>query len=70
MYDDALREWPRDRTRHGGVHLARLALACAATGEHDRARAEGRKGLAIARATKSSDAKRELRQLREALQAT
>jgi transcriptional regulator with XRE-family HTH domain len=63
MYEDALREWPRTRTRDGGLHQARLALACAAAGEHDRAAAEGRKALTIARTTKSSVAARELKQL-------
>lgn len=69
MYEDALREWPRNRTRDGGLHQARLALACAAAGEHDRATAEGRKALAIARTTKSSVAARELRRLGAALAA-
>jgi hypothetical protein len=49
------------------VHRARLALACAAAGEHDRARAEGRKSLAIARTTKSNVAARELRRLGDVL---
>jgi tetratricopeptide (TPR) repeat protein len=69
LYERALQEWPRERVRDGGLHQARLALACAATGEHDRARAEGRKALAIARSTKSSVAARELRRLRETLAA-
>jgi transcriptional regulator with XRE-family HTH domain len=63
LYEDALREWPRDETRGGGVHQARLALACAAANERDRAEAEGRKALAIARTTNSNIAMRELRQL-------
>jgi transcriptional regulator with XRE-family HTH domain/tetratricopeptide (TPR) repeat protein len=67
LYDEALREWPRDQMRDGGLHQARLALACAAAGEHDRAKAEGRKALAIARLTKSSMAARELKRLRDAL---
>jgi tetratricopeptide (TPR) repeat protein len=67
LYDEALREWPRDQMRDGGLHQARLALACAAAGEHDRAKAEGRKALAIARTTKSSVAARELKRLRDAL---
>jgi transcriptional regulator with XRE-family HTH domain len=69
LYERALREWPRDRVRDGGLHQARLALACAATGERDRAEAEGRKALAIARSTKSAVAARELHRLREALSA-
>jgi transcriptional regulator with XRE-family HTH domain len=67
LYDEALREWPREQMRDGGLHQARLALACAAAGEHDRAKAEGRKALAIARTTKSSVAARELKRLRDAL---
>lgn len=67
LYEAALREWPRDQMRDGGLHQARLALACAAAGEQDRAAAEGRKALAIARTTKSSVAARELRRLGAAL---
>lgn len=63
LYDGILRDWPRGHTRDGGLYLARLARACAEAGELDRARAEGRKALAIARATQSSVATRELRQL-------
>jgi len=64
-----LRQWSRERLRDGGIHQARLALACAGAGEHDRARAEGRKALAIARTTRSSRAARELRQLGAVLDA-
>jgi hypothetical protein len=53
----------RDLARDGGLQQARLALACAAAGEHDRAKAEGPKARAIARTTKSSIAARELQQL-------
>jgi transcriptional regulator with XRE-family HTH domain len=67
LYETVMREWPRDQMRDGGLHQARLALACAAAGEHDRAKAEGRKALAIARTTKSSVAARELTRLRDAL---
>jgi hypothetical protein len=63
LYDSVLRDWPRGRTRDGGLYLARLARACAGAGELDRARAEGRKALAIARTTRSSVAVRELKQL-------
>jgi transcriptional regulator with XRE-family HTH domain len=63
LYDGVLRDWPRGRTRDGGLYLARLAITCADAGEVDRARAEGRKALAIARITKSSVATRELKQL-------
>jgi hypothetical protein len=55
---------PRRRIAPGA-----LATACAAAGELDRAKAEGRKALAIARTTKSAMAARELRQLRETLAA-
>jgi tetratricopeptide (TPR) repeat protein len=63
LYERALREWPRSEARDGGLYRARLAIVCAATGERDRAEAEGRKALAIARATQSSAIDRELRQL-------
>jgi len=63
LYEGILSEWPRDRTREGGLHQARLALACAAVDEHDRARAEGRKALAVAQATRSSVAARERKRL-------
>jgi hypothetical protein len=69
LYDDVLREWPRGRTRDGGLYLARLAMACANAGEFDRARTEGRKALAIARTTKSHVAARELKQLSATLNA-
>jgi transcriptional regulator with XRE-family HTH domain len=69
LYEDALREWPRDQVRDGGLQRARLALACAATGEHDRADAEGRKALSIARATKSITTTRELKRLSSILAA-
>lgn len=69
LYDDALRKWPRDQVRDGGLHQARLALACAAAGELDRAEAEGRKALAMQRATKSGIAARELLRLRQTLSA-
>lgn len=41
MFEDVLRLWPSDRTRGRGVQQARLALACAAANEPDRAAAEG-----------------------------
>jgi transcriptional regulator with XRE-family HTH domain len=63
LFEGLLRDWPRARMRDGGLQQARLALACAAAGEQDRARVEGRKAMAIARATKSSVAARELKQL-------
>jgi transcriptional regulator with XRE-family HTH domain len=69
LYDGVLREWPRRRTRDGGLYLARLARACADAGELDRARAEGRKALAVARTTRSSVAARELKALTATLNA-
>ena len=69
LYDSVLRDWPRHRTRDGGLYLARLARACAAAGELDRSRAEGRKALAIARTTRSNVAARELKQLTTTLNA-
>jgi hypothetical protein len=69
LYDSVLRDWPRGRTRDGGLYLARLARACADAGELDRAEVEGRKALAIARTTRSSVAARELKQLATTLNA-
>jgi transcriptional regulator with XRE-family HTH domain len=69
LYDSVLRDWPRGRTRDGGLYLARLARACADAGELDRAQAEGRKALAIARTTRSNVAARELKQLATTLNA-
>jgi hypothetical protein len=69
LYEDALRQWPRDQVRDGGLQQARLALACAGAGELDRAKAEGRKALTIAKRTKSVTATRELRRLGAALAA-
>jgi hypothetical protein len=40
MLDDAVRVWPRNRLRSRGIQQARLALACAAAGEPERATAE------------------------------
>jgi hypothetical protein len=69
LYDSILRDWPRGRTRDGDLYLARLAQACADAGEPDRARAEGRKALAIVRSTRSTVAARELKQLSATLAA-
>jgi transcriptional regulator with XRE-family HTH domain len=68
-YEDVLRGWPREHVRDGGLEQARLALACAAAGQHDRARAEGRKAFAIFKTTQSATAARELRRLRKQLAA-
>jgi hypothetical protein len=67
LYDRVLRDWPREEARDEGLYRGRLALACAGAGEPDRARAEGRKALAIARTTKSRVAARELKRLGAAL---
>jgi len=69
LYDSVLRDWPRGRTRDGGLYLARLARACADAGEPDRAHVEGSKALATARTTRSSVAARELKQLAVSLNA-
>jgi len=69
LYDEVLRDWPRGRTRDGGLYLARLARACVDAGELDRARAEGRRALAIARTTNSSVVARELTRLTNELRA-
>jgi hypothetical protein len=58
-----------DLARTSGLHQARRALACAAAGECDRGTAEGRKALALARATKSSLVTRELKRLGQTLRA-
>jgi hypothetical protein len=70
LYDDLLRDWPHAiGRRDGGLYQTRVAIACAASGELDRARAEGRKALTIARATNSATAARDLRQLHDLLRS-
>ena len=70
LYDDLLRDWPRAvGRRDGSLYHARLAIACAASGQLDRARAEGRKALTPARAMQSATAARELRQLHDLLRS-
>jgi transcriptional regulator with XRE-family HTH domain len=69
MIDDALRVWPRERTRGLAVQQARLALACSADGEPERAAAEGMKALGMAQATRSDMTLRELKQLDHQLAA-
>jgi len=70
LYDDLLRDWPRAvGRRDGGLYQARLAVACAASGQLDRARAEGRKALTTVRATQSATVARELRQLHDLLRS-
>jgi transcriptional regulator with XRE-family HTH domain len=61
--EETLRLWPSDRMRGRGIQHARLARACAAAGEFDRAAAEGMTALEIARATRSDITTRELKQL-------
>jgi hypothetical protein len=67
MLEEVLRLWPADRTRGRGIHRARLALACAAAGEPERAAAEGCEAVRVARATGSNVIARELRRLDHAL---
>jgi hypothetical protein len=67
MLEDTLRVWPRDRARGHGVHRARLALACVAADEPDRAATEGLKALDVARATRSDVTLRELKRLDQQL---
>jgi transcriptional regulator with XRE-family HTH domain len=69
MFEDALGAWPRDRTRGRGIHQARLALACAAAGEPERAAAEGFEALRIAQTTRSDVTRTELRRLDRRLAA-
>jgi hypothetical protein len=66
-YDDALDRWPRDERCDGALHRARLAIACAAAGEPDRAAQEGAKALGIGRATGSDLIRRELARLDQRL---
>jgi transcriptional regulator with XRE-family HTH domain len=63
MLEDVLRLWPQDRARGRGIHHARLALACAADDEPERAAAEGVKALEIVQTTKSNVTVRELKRL-------
>ena len=69
LYENVLRDWPRERIRDHGLHQARLAVACARAGELDRAQVEGRKALATTRTTGSAGATRELKRLGAALSA-
>jgi hypothetical protein len=63
MLEDALRRWPRERTRRRGTEQARLALACASANEPERAAIEGIKAVGIAQDTKSNGSVRELRRV-------
>jgi hypothetical protein len=63
MLEAALHIWPHNHVDGRGVHQARLATACAATNQPDRAAAEGLKALDIARTTKSDVTVRELKRL-------
>ena len=69
LCEDALRVWPQAEARDGGIVQARLALACAAAGELDRARAEGTRALAVVKQTRSATAIRDLRRLNTTLVA-
>ncbi len=66
--DNVLRDWPRGRAATVAC-TSRACTSCADADELDRARAEGRKALAIARTTRSSVAARELKQLTTTLNA-
>jgi transcriptional regulator with XRE-family HTH domain len=68
-YEDAINRWPRHRTRSRAVHQARLALACMAADEPERAASEGIEALEIARATKSKVILRDLTHLGHELAA-
>lgn len=59
----ALATWPAALHRDAGLHQARLARACAADGEPDRAAHDGIAALEIARSTKSARIMVELRTL-------
>jgi hypothetical protein len=63
LFEEASRIWPDDCASHRGVHQARLALACAAAGEPERAGAEGIEAARLARATRSHLNVRELGRL-------
>jgi hypothetical protein len=69
LFDDALRAWP-DEPRSRGVQQARLALACAAADEPERAAAEGLAVLDVERATRSSSIARKLDRLDRRLAAS
>jgi len=69
LFDDALRIWPDDRPRGRSVQQARLALACAAAGEFERAAAEGLEALDVAKTTRSDETARELKRLDRRLAA-
>jgi transcriptional regulator with XRE-family HTH domain len=62
-FEHVLRLWPRERVRGRGIQHARLALACAAADDPERAAAEGVTALEIARATRSDTTRRELKRL-------
>lgn len=63
MFEEVLRRWPSDRKRSGGVHQARLALACAAANDPERAATEGLQAVDTARITRSNGIVRELKRL-------
>jgi tetratricopeptide (TPR) repeat protein len=63
LFEQTLKQLPDTRRRDRGLHGARLAVACAAAGAHDRAAAEGIRAVEIAKTTKSERTLRELRRL-------
>jgi hypothetical protein len=69
MFEDVVRHVPHTRTRSRAIQQARLAQACAAAAEPDRAAAEGVKALEIARGTGSDLTMRELKRLDRQLAA-
>jgi transcriptional regulator with XRE-family HTH domain len=69
MLEAALHIWPHNHVDGRGVHQARLATACAATNQPDRAATEGLKALDVARTTKSDVTVRELKRLDQRLAA-
>jgi transcriptional regulator with XRE-family HTH domain len=69
MFEDALRIWPHDRALSRGVQQARLALACAAADELERAAAEGLNALRVAKVNRSNKTTLELRRLDRRLAA-
>jgi transcriptional regulator with XRE-family HTH domain len=63
LFEQTLKQLPDTRRRDRGLHGARLAVACAAAGAHDRAAAEGSRAVEIAKTTRSERTLRELRRL-------
>ncbi len=68
VFQKSLSEWPAALRRDRGLSLARLASACAASGEVARACAIGEEAVQVARVTGSARTTRELHRLRRGLQ--